>query len=373
MVTLLGDKVAIRRGYNNNTVSWKEAFYNFNDSISKKELVKKKEGFFVSHNAERISLVQDVLNDLECRIAHLYIGIDVTNPGFKNHVDDVNIWFWQNKGTSRWDFTNGDSYTLYEGDLLYIPKGVYHKVSSVEARFGISMNQETPGRQEMKGVKGYELKAELLQPWSVPIFKTTLPPDILQTMIEISDQIIADKEAKTWGHKLAGQIDTELAIEHDILQKTKVMDFFLKTVREFVIQCKLQQNPNNRDETQQKEWLIKMLSCWIVSQQPGEYNPMHIHTECQVSSVMYLKVPKMLPSRKKHRPDDGSILFVSNASRDLNFSEPAYMTLPKPGDFYIFGAYQQHAVYPYRCEEGQKDVERRSISFNATFQSNDKL
>ena len=39
------------------------------------------------------------------------------------------------------------------------------------------------------------------------------------------------------------------------------------------------------------------------------------------------------------------------------------------GDFYIFGAQQQHAVYPYRCVEGQKDVERRSISFNAVFQS----
>ena len=136
--------VAVRRSYNKNTVSWKDAFYNFNDSLSRNELVKRSEviGFFVSHNAERIGLVQDVLQDLECRVAHLYIGIDITNLGFGNHVDDVDVWFWQNKGTSRWDFNNGDSYTLYEGDLIYVPKGVYHKVSSVEARFGISMSQE---------------------------------------------------------------------------------------------------------------------------------------------------------------------------------------------------------------------------------------
>ena len=132
--------VIVRRGYNNNTISWKEAFYNFNDSISKNEYVKNIEGFFVSHNAERISLVQDVLNDLECRVAHLYIGIDVTNPGFGNHVDEDDVWFWQNKGISRWDFNNGDSYTLNEGDLIYVPKGVYHKVSTIEARFGISMS-----------------------------------------------------------------------------------------------------------------------------------------------------------------------------------------------------------------------------------------
>ena len=113
-----------------------------------------------------------------------------------------------------------------------------------------------------------------------------------------------------------------------------------------------------------------MLTMWIISQQPGEYNPMHIHTQCQISAVMYLKVPKMLPSRKEHRPgDDGSILFVSNASRDVDFSNPNIVIHPTVGDFFMFGAQQQHAVYPYRCAEGQKETERRSISFNAVFQS----
>ena len=110
-----------------------------------------------------------------------------------------------------------------------------------------------------------------------------------------------------------------------------------------------------------------MLTMWIVSQQPGEYNPMHIHTQCTVSTVMYLKIPKMLPSRKEHRPnDDGSILFASNASRDVDFSNPNTTYHPRVGDFFIFGAQQQHAVYPYRCAEGQKDVERRSVSFNCS-------
>ena len=137
----IDNKVTVKRNYNNNTISWKEAFYNFNNSIGKKEYVKKFEGFFVSHNAQRINLVQEVLKDLNCKVAHLYIGIDVTNPGFGNHVDKVDVWFWQNKGTTIWDFDNGAKYTLYEGDLIYIPKGTYHKVSSVEARFGISMSK----------------------------------------------------------------------------------------------------------------------------------------------------------------------------------------------------------------------------------------
>ena len=230
--------------------------------------------------------------------------------------------------------------------------------------------QERLAKKQGKGEKKYNMDVQLIQPWSVPVFKTILPPDILQTMIDISDQVLADKETKSHGGYLAGQIDTELLVEHNLLEQAGVMGFFLGAVRQFIIQCKMQQLPNNIDAIQQEEWLTQMLTMWIISQQPGEYNPIHIHTECQISSVMYLKVPKMLPSKKEHRPfDDGSINFVNNASRDIDFSVPNIAIPPQVGDFYIFGAQQQHQVYPYRCKEGQEDVERRSISFNAVFQS----
>ena len=216
--------------------------------------------------------------------------------------------------------------------------------------------------------KSYDMNVQLIQPWSVPVFKTTLPPEILQVMIEISDQVIADKETKSHGGYLAGQIDTELLVEHKLLEQTGVMGFFLGSIRQFVIQCKCQQMPGFEQAVQKEEWLTQMLTMWIVSQQPNEYNPLHIHTECTISSVMYIKVPKMLPSKKEHRPnDDGSILFTSNSSRDIDFSVPNIVIHPQVGDFFIFGAQQQHSVYPYRCEEG--DPERRSISFNAVFQS----
>jgi len=83
--------------------------------------------------------------------------------------------------------------------------------------------------------KIYEMEVQLIQPWSVPVFKTTLPPEILQTMTEISDQVIADKDAKSHGKYLAGQINSELLIEHDLLEQAGVMGFFLGAVRQFVI------------------------------------------------------------------------------------------------------------------------------------------
>ena len=236
----------------------------------------------------------------------------------------------------------------------------------------MSTRQERRRQERLTKKKGktrqYEMEIQMIQPWSVPVFKTTLPPDVLQTMIEISDQIIADKDAKSHGGNLAGQIDSELLVEHDLLEQAGVMGFFLGAVRQFVMMCKCQQMPDMISEVQREEWLTQMLTMWIVSQQPGEYNPMHIHTQCTISTVMYLKVPKMLPPKKEHRPDDdGSIMFVSNASRDVDFSVPNIVIPPQVGDFFIFGAQQQHSVYPYRCEEG--DPERRSISFNAVFQS----
>ena len=216
--------------------------------------------------------------------------------------------------------------------------------------------------------KTYEMNIEIIQPWSVPVLKTTLPPDVLQTMIEISNEVIADKDAKSHGEYLAGQVEKELLIEHKILEQRGVLGFFMGAVRQFVIYCKCQQLPDKIPEIKREEWYTQMLTMWIISQQPGEYNPMHIHTQCTISTVMYLKVPKMLPTRKEHRSgDDGSIVFCSNASRDVDFSNPNITYRPVVGDFYIFGAQQQHSVYPYRCEEG--DPERRSISFNAVFQS----
>ena len=138
--------------------------------------------------------------------------------------------------------------------------------------------------------KRYDMEVSLIQPWSVPVFKTTLPPDVLQTMIEISDQVIADKDAKSHGEYLAGQIDTELLVEHNLLEQTGAMGFFLGAVRQFVITCKCQMMPGFEQAIQKEEWLTQMLTMWIISQQPNEYNPMHIHTQCQISTVMYLSL-----------------------------------------------------------------------------------
>ena len=125
--------------YSQDTVSWEDAFRNWNESLTNNEWIKPGVGHFVSHRADRIPEVQVALKDLNISVAHLYIGIDVTSPGYGKHVDMTDVYFWQQKGSTRWEFDTGDVFILKEGDMVYVPKGVYHEVTSLEARFGISM------------------------------------------------------------------------------------------------------------------------------------------------------------------------------------------------------------------------------------------
>ena len=229
------------------------------------------------------------------------------------------------------------------------------------------MNRQQRRKQEKtSNPKSFELPMDLLQPWSVPVMRTKLPQYVLDGMIELTDDMIADENSISHGPGLVGQIKTELTVDVERLKKNNLDKFFDTMIKQFVIYAKTQKSPHDREEIQNETWLSQIISMWVVSQNPGEYNPIHHHPECHISAVMYLKIPKWASTEKQHRSrDDGSITFVSNASLDREFSDPTLLLRPELGDFFVFGSNQLHQVYPYHCDEG--DTERRSVSFNAIF------
>ena len=216
--------------------------------------------------------------------------------------------------------------------------------------------------------QSFKMSYILHRPWSDILFETTLPPPVLERIIEISDEVLADSKRISWGENLAGQIKEELLIEPKLLKKENLLDFFGNMVQEYIHQCNLQQAPPDQHqhmETIKNHIQVTIASMWIVEQQPGEYNPIHTHTNCDVSSVMYLKAPNFLPSEKPDRDDDGTIYFVGGSGTNDKLKMSSLKVKPKPGQFFIFPSHLMHTVYPYKTND---NFARRSVSFNAGFE-----
>ena len=214
----------------------------------------------------------------------------------------------------------------------------------------------------------FQMSYTLHRPWSDILFETTLPPRILKRMIEISDKILADSTRTNWGNNLAGQIKEEPLIPPEILKEHNLTNFFGNMVHEYVHQCNLQKTPpdqNQNMENVKNHIQVTLNSMWIVEQQPGEYNPIHTHTNCDISTVMYLKAPIFLPSEKTERNDDGTIYFIGSSSPKTKLNTNSLKVKPTPGAFFIFPSHLQHTVYPYKTND---NFARRSVSFNASFE-----
>ena len=78
----------------------------------------------------------------------------------------------------------------------------------------INVSVETLGASEQE--LNYQLTGQLLQPWSTLVPETSLPPQFLEPMIEITDELIADRKVETLGDHLVGEIETELKISKEV-------------------------------------------------------------------------------------------------------------------------------------------------------------
>ena len=234
--------------------------------------------------------------------------------------------------------------------------------------------QERAKKKAVKGGQGlFNVEAEVLTPWADVLLKVKLPPKVLQGMLEITDQVLQNPDRKNWGDNLAGQIQDEPLIPHQLMQDYKFTDhkgnegniflFFMNIIGEYVSHCHKQMATSSEfDKIKDETYMTQMKSCWVISQWEGEYNPIHVHTECQMSTVMYLKIPEFLPGVKPDRDDGGCIMFIGGAGGGSRLTRNLLKVQPKVGDFYIFPAHLQHTVYPFRTDG---DFERRSVSFNA--------
>ena len=114
--------------------------------------------------------------------------------------------------------------------------------------------------------------------------------------------------------------------------------------------------------TDNPEVVVEMDKMWIVNQLEGEYNPAHLHINCSISSVMYLKIPKYKPRGipgKKNMDGKIELIYQSSGHTTQTFNQGTLSIQPQVGDIFMWPSDLIHVVYPFLG----KGV-RRSVSYN---------
>ena len=106
---------------------------------------------------------------------------------------------------------------------------------------------------------------------------------------------------------------------------------------------------------------ILIRSAWVNFMTAGEFNPPHIHGDCDFSSVLFIKVPEKLKEEHKNFKGSGvgpgALIFMYGESHP--YSIATRTCFPEEGDLFIFPATLTHFVAPFMCKE-----ERISMSAN---------
>ena len=211
-------------------------------------------------------------------------------------------------------------------------------------------------------------------PFGPPIGHATLPKELVNDFNKGCDDIVKDKKllkSSDHSHALVGQVEQELLIPADIINKwgkwlgTQVRAYVSGYFNQFNIP---EQNILTASKEQASQAVDRIQtnvkSAWYIRSFAGDYNPIHTHTECELTCVGFLKVPDFSNERKKtpHGKGSNGVLEVLNntgSADNLSFENDSIGFTPKVGNWYLFPANLRHAVYPFRC-----DGERRSFSIN---------
>ncbi len=100
---------------------------------------------------------------------------------------------------------------------------------------------------------------------------------------------------------------------------------------------------------------VELEQLWMVEQKSGDFNPVHQHAGL-LSGIVYLQIPPQCNIETKEGCID--FLFGRYMPSSADFCGQRTV-LPVPGDLYIFPAWLQHVVYPFKGEG-----KRLSMPFN---------
>ena len=110
---------------------------------------------------------------------------------------------------------------------------------------------------------------------------------------------------------------------------------------------------------------VNIHSSWVNFMVAGEFNPPHMHLNCDLSSVLFVKIPEGLKEEHKKFTGTGggpgSLSFTYGEFQPHTISNRVFF--PEEGDLFIFPATLTHFVAPF-LSKGER------ISLSANFKLN---
>ena len=181
----------------------------------------------------------------------------------------------------------------------------------------------------------------------LPLFPTAIIKDKFDVTKEVFDHLISLKCERTLTD------DGEMSLSMDILNHRKlrhVKKHIDGVVGKYIHDiCKVS---NNID--------LELVSSWTLMHDPGDYAPSHLHTNCVLSGVWYIKTQKNCGRFVLIRDvlPFGST-FEFDVTEQSMFNSFEWFLEPEIGDLYIFPSHMRH-----RVEKNKSDEKRISLAFN---------
>ena len=204
-----------------------------------------------------------------------------------------------------------------------------------------------------------ELDTDMLSPFGPRILCIKLPENIIQRINDLGDN---QQNKVNMNSRLAGQIKDEPELTDEEMNSIGIKQIFMDIGHQYVhtILSDKHHIDYNPDDYKID---VEFKSGWIVNQKENEYNPVHAHSNCNISAVLYLKVPEFKPRGYTGKKNiDGHIEFINSTVDQSMLSAGSFVVKPEVGNLLMFPSTLLHTVYPFQGPD-----ERRSLAFNLNY------
>ncbi len=202
---------------------------------------------------------------------------------------------------------------------------------------------------------------EFVAPFGPVIGYKKMPQELVDYLNDNVEQPLQD-----WSNRLVGKVKEERLFTPEISETfcSFMADFIFSWYKYLFSRAAL--FTKVLDEETYK-YNLDVSNGWYVRQHENEFNPVHIHTGCDASSVGFLALPEGIQQEweedeKDHYSAVGNLNFFHGEAGNW-YDRGSFLVRPRVGDFYIFPNGLRHCVYPFKTVG-----ERRSFSINFTLE-----